>query len=959
MTALPRATGVTDLLRPPSDAARLAHLHSEGLVDEVGLAWVLDGVEELVHDDPAAADDLAALCDTAARPLSLDAISARARYLRARVQAERGELDRALTLIEDARALWWGTADHLRALRTDLGRMQVLDDLGRHGDAAAVGQTLIDALESLAVDADDEELRGWMQAAALDNLGVACGFIGEHERALAAYAQAEATYRALGMEEETARPLANRGIELLELGRGREALDVLRAAESAFTAAGDRLWSAKCFGHIAQAHQQLDQFVDALRVLEPARAVLDELGAEAEAARLQLAIAGVYLAVGLFDEARAEATTAADRTSAAGMIHDAATARFTVALAHLSAGHLDEADEEVQVAGALFAQVGDPQQQARVRLAEADIAVARGQGREAADLAATAAEALESGGWLLPLAWAELRLADLVVDGDSAAAHLDRAVALAEQLRLPQLDYACDLRVARFHRRQGRSREAERLLREAIDQVEHLSASLPDHGLRRAFRADKLAAHDELVDFLVERAGEGDVAEALRTGDRAKAQTLIDLLAGTVGRRARRDAAPGIQEDLERPRVDLNATYGALMQAEPARAPTLRRLADELEQQISTLRVRSAVTEAPAPARAPRSAEGPGGQPSPSTPPLVALAYHVVGDDVIAFVAHGDHVIARRLVGALPHAEAELDRLGAQWSRFGMGASFARRHEAALLETSREILGSLHRLLVAPVTDALTEALVDAASDQLVVVPHRRLHEVPYHALHDGIGSLTERWAITVAPTLAGGGGPKAAGIDRGALLLARPDAHAPSVAAEARALAALLPQAHVLVGDTATSAALVAAVPGPGVIHIAGHGLYRSGNPLFSSLRLADRWVTAAEILELDLGGALVTLSACESGRQGGGTAEPVGLAWAFLAAGAAGVVVSQWVVHDDTTTMLMSELYRHLLDGAHPAVALRRAQLATADSHPHPFYWAPFTYVATTSPASDGSKS
>jgi CHAT domain-containing protein len=167
-------------------------------------------------------------------------------------------------------------------------------------------------------------------------------------------------------------------------------------------------------------------------------------------------------------------------------------------------------------------------------------------------------------------------------------------------------------------------------------------------------------------------------------------------------------------------------------------------------------------------------------------------------------------------------------------------------------------------------------------------------------------------------------------------------------VSHEAATLGRLLPGSHVFIGDEATSDTLMTAMPGPGALHIACHGLYRAANPLFSSLRLSDRWVTAIEILDLELGGALVTLSACESGRDGTGAAEPVGLGWAFLAAGASGVIVSQWTVDDDVTATFMAELYSHLASGSHPADALRRAQQSTARHHPHPFYWAPFAYVA-----------
>jgi CHAT domain-containing protein len=41
------------------------------------------------------------------------------------------------------------------------------------------------------------------------------------------------------------------------------------------------------------------------------------------------------------------------------------------------------------------------------------------------------------------------------------------------------------------------------------------------------------------------------------------------------------------------------------------------------------------------------------------------------------------------------------------------------------------------------------------------------------------------------------------------------------------------------------------------------------------------------------------------------------------------------------------MGDFYAQLGAGAAPAEALRRAQLAAAASTPHPFYWAPFTYL------------
>jgi CHAT domain-containing protein/tetratricopeptide (TPR) repeat protein len=938
------AFAVGDLLALPGDADLLAHLRAENLADEQGLGWVLDRAEECVHDDPSAAATLAGLCGSAGRQLGLPGVGARAAYLEARVRAEQGELTGALDLIEEAQRLWRRAGQPLQAARTDLGRMQILDDLGQHATALEVGSALVAELDRLPAEPGSEELRQWVRAAALENTGVAAGFTGDHERALLAYQAAEEAYRALDLPEETARPQANRGIELVELGRTGEALEVLRTAEAAFRAAGDRMWSAKCAGHLAGVLELRGELHEALRLLEPARRTLEELGAGVEAVRLRLAGARVYLAVGLTAEARTEASAAEEEALGLGLLHDAAHARFLGALAQAGDGDLGTAERTLRGATDLFREVGDRQYAARALLAAADLAAAGSRPEEAYPLAVRAAAALTAGGWLIPLAWAELRCFDTAGTATAAAPHLERAVELATELQIPQLRYECDLRTARQQRRRGAAAPAEELLRTAVRRVEQARAVLPDPQLRRSFAAERLAAHDELIDLLTERGHDRDVREALAIADRSKSQTLAELRARTVGAHgvpSRAEASEGGgDEQLRRLEGDLQAVYAGLLSAEPAQVAVLQRRAADLERRISARRVRSTVDVGPSravepglPVAAPTGRAGD-----------VALEFHVLDEDVLVFVVRAGAVEVRRLASVLPSVTAQLDRLSAQWVRFRMGAAFARRHLAALTDTAREILGALHTLLIAPIEPLL----VERPTERLVVVPHRLLHAVPFHALFDGQRYLVERWVVTVSPGLSGDGadpGPRSR--ERDALVLAVPDAHAPAVAREAEALGALLPRVRVLLGEAATTEVLRASVPGPALLHIACHGLYRPGNPLFSSLRLGDRWLTAAEVLDLDLGGALVTLSACESGR-GGATAEPVGLGWAFLSAGASGVTVSQWVVHDDVTAELMTQTYRLLADGMDSGMALCFAQRKIVNQVHHPYYWAPFAHVS-----------
>jgi CHAT domain-containing protein len=257
--------------------------------------------------------------------------------------------------------------------------------------------------------------------------------------------------------------------------------------------------------------------------------------------------------------------------------------------------------------------------------------------------------------------------------------------------------------------------------------------------------------------------------------------------------------------------------------------------------------------------------------------------------------------------------------------------------------------------LVAPVEDLLREMSIRTpykanAPGKLVIVPHGLLHQVPFHTLFDGEGYLLERFEISYAPSarvysLCQQNDSRRSGR---ALVMGVADPLIPAVEKEARAVARHLPEAEVLTDERATSDALRGASSGCPILHLACHGLFRADNPMFSSLKLHDGWLTAADAMQLDLTGALVTLSACESGRNEVFVGdEPIGLTRAFLGIGASSLIVSLWLVQDEATASLMERYYGQLRGNARPAEALRSAQLAIKDKYSHPYYWAPFILV------------
>jgi CHAT domain-containing protein len=124
-------------------------------------------------------------------------------------------------------------------------------------------------------------------------------------------------------------------------------------------------------------------------------------------------------------------------------------------------------------------------------------------------------------------------------------------------------------------------------------------------------------------------------------------------------------------------------------------------------------------------------------------------------------------------------------------------------------------------------------------------------------------------------------------------------------------------------------------AFAGAEILHFVGHARFDLEEPQASSLRLANgEYVQVREIVAQQSGRApdLVILSACETGRVETSTManEYVGLPFAFMSAGAKGVISSLWPVSDGPTLFLMARVLQEIQTNAKPpAAALRDAQL------------------------------
>lgn len=269
----------------------------------------------------------------------------------------------------------------------------------------------------------------------------------------------------------------------------------------------------------------------------------------------------------------------------------------------------------------------------------------------------------------------------------------------------------------------------------------------------------------------------------------------------------------------------------------------------------------------------------------------------------------------------------------------------------------RPELRRLYRLLIEP----LEAALGTPPGEILTIIPHGPLFELPFGALLDGEERyLVERYAISYAFCAAQLSFSREAAVEEDAvraplfpcLLMGDPIpseaslARLPGARAEVVGVAQVLKEAAgcsagegmVLLGEKASEENFRNLAPASRLIHLAAHARSGTQDGRLPALLLAaagegssqDGLLTAAEIQEMRLGAGLVVLSGCDTGRGELTSDGVMGLARAFLAAGAQSAVASLWKIDDRAAEVFMLAFYRELAKGSPPAQALRAAQLA-----------------------------
>ncbi|MCX7790778.1 MAG: CHAT domain-containing protein, partial [Chloroflexaceae bacterium] len=664
-----------------------------------------------------------------------------------------------------------------------------------------------------------------------------------------------------------------------------------------------------------------------------------------------------YLALNLWQEALEQARAARSIFHAAGMAWEEARLWLNegVALAHANK-RLHDAEAQSPASAMERAREIFAREQNQVWLAAADLYQAAFERRsgnlDAARAAARRArEAFSRAGLHSRAAQCDTVLGEVALaEGDYASAvrHFTCGLDRLKDADLPAVAFACLFGLGRAEQARGRTAAALNHYRQAVANVERLQIAIGAEDYKMAFLSDKQEAYQALALLALDQGTPEGAEEAFETVERAKSRALLDALARGPAAPASSPAEAGLRAEMERLKGELNWYYTRLY-APPAE--DVRQTAAQRAELVAAITSRERQLQellkrwrSPDLIAAPRNPVW-----TVTAPQLRAalpedallLEFYVAGEQIIVFGLTREGMWVRRLSASYSEVAEALGQFRFQINKFGYGPEYRQRHMQALREGVQEVLQRLYQALLAPLADELT-------ASTLVIVPHSVLHYVPFQALFDGRRYLVEARTVSYAPSatvLYRLLTTPAASDGRPPLMLGLTDPTIPYAEEEVRAVAALFPGAEVRLGAEATIASLMKNEERPAFLHLSTHAIFRADNPLFSALKLADGWLSVSDIYGMASSAPLVTLSACETGRNQVLVGdELVGLCRGFFAAGARALVVSLWMVDDRSTARLMARFYDELRAGRPADQALRRAQLETASQLDHPYYWAPF---------------
>jgi CHAT domain-containing protein len=914
---------------------------------DAGLAWALKS-----YYDNVESSDVARAAQVSVALLSLadfkeDAeVAAVAAWVQGMVALDEGRMEAALVHLDRSESQFLALGQSLPAAFTQVSKFRAYALQGYYDEALQCGlrarEVFISHNDVLSIGKIEQ------------NLGNLHFLLDRYVSAEKHYRAARQFYESAGDEKQLAQIDNCLAMTLTSQHRFREADVAFDRARSRAEASGLEITLAEIETNQGSLALYQGKYDRALDYLERARRRYAVLGMAHHSAIADQEVADAYLELNLAPEAAAIYKRVIPIFSEMGMAAEHARALAYHARARIAVGQFHDGRLMLAQARSLYEEAGNPVGKAMVTLIDAQAYYAQREFAKAAALAQeTEAPFIEVRAWgrLLLARWLQAEAARVQGELAQAETLLQSILSESERLSVLPIIQQCNISLGLLAEARGDWPAAEAAFQRAMDSIENARAPLPAEEFRTAFLANKLVPYTEMVRLCLAEGSPGRVAEALGYIERARSRALLDTLDGAmqVSPEPRDAFEKGLLERLEILREELNWFYSQmnLPDGDPYARGTealAKYNADIRKREVAiseiTLQLRQLRKEA-----APRSGSFDLSALLRDLGTETALVeYFSLNGRLLAFVLTNEGLEVIQLPETEGEVEKTLRKFHFQIGALRHGAATVREHLPELTARARHHLCRLYDLLMRPIENRL-----DAR--RLVVVPHGILHYVPFHALNDGAQYMIEKREICCTPSAAilhhCLAAPRHA--FEHATLVGVSDWRSPRIVEEVQALATLFPHALTMLDEQASRTSFFEHAGSANVVHLACHGTFRMDNPSFSSLQLADGWLTVREVYRLNLTSCgLVTLSACETGINVLAPGDEwIGLARGFFSAGAPSLLVSQWIVDDEATASLMVDFYTDLRAGNSPAAALRYAQCKALQENPHPYFWAPFVIL------------
>lgn len=677
----------------------------------------------------------------------------------------------------------------------------------------------------------------------------------------------------------------NRASCLLATNRAGESIDAFEHALDLYDSVGESHLASNALHNLARAYAAAGQVVGALRCFER----IDALDIGPPSGVDLVDRASVFLSAGLLEEAEDAARRARDAAALGGSAEWHPVASMILAQTLDALGDTQAAIDPAREAMELFDQQSRPNLRDLAEAVELRCIAATEGGDHVADRAHATANRLLRWGAATDALTLRLGVARRSDDETLLRSQLGAALEIdADGVESGLLGAEATSRLAVLD---GDFDRMSVVLAEAFESLDEWRRTIGSTELQARVARQGVHLADIGIGVAVQR---GDAAEVLETVERLRALSLVS----TIDRPR--------NEELDRLLVEYRALGGHLETGErqegkarlEARIRELGRLVDQTG--------------------------------ATSAQPDVATAFsRLVDRRLVEFVDH------RGLIYAITTSNASTmemspvaDSVDIRREIDSVRSAIARLASPQISHASRDAFATVLDASSRYLSEWLFGSIDLEGTSSILVVPSRSLGYLPWSALP----ALSDK-AFTVAPSLR-----------RWAAMDTRPRHDServvavglddpPFASAEARMVADLR-NGNALVGSDAQVDVVMREIDGAAVAHLACHGVFRSDNPLMSSLHMADGPITVYDLERLGNPPATLILSACEvaqSQRLAGDAL--LGMTASLMAAGTRSIVAATTVVADRAAPGFMAEWHTHHAEGASPAEALAVARSSVGD--------------------------